>query len=386
MVLKSRSKFRVIHPQSLNTDQQKALAELYLPLMGQQAYALYHLLNAEGSFTDEEIKTISRLILILGTDIDGINASFKVLEQFKLIRTFYNKNTELFHFEIQFPLNGSDFLMQAAFGRFFIKKMGKRQYKQTSKLFQVKELSEDDLEITSNFDLSVLKDWDDENERSFEELKQKLYETTHIEFDINEFLNGYSTLLMPVSLRTKANLKTISQMATVYSIDIETMRKIVAQSINIDEGTLDNEALRKRCLAVRSKGAESTPDEYDVTSVQYLYNLKGKTEVDPWEKKLLEELNMEYHMSRDVINYLFRYVYDNHNGRITANLTKAVAKDWSLHNVTTIDQAQEYVRNLTSRSRSKAPDFILKKNTKQESASMDEIRSRIFGEVDNEEI
>ena len=52
MVLKGKNKFRVIHPQSLNTDQQKSLAELYLPLMGQQAYALYHLLNAEGYFTE----------------------------------------------------------------------------------------------------------------------------------------------------------------------------------------------------------------------------------------------------------------------------------------------------------------------------------------------
>ena len=53
MVLKGKNKFRVIHPQSLNTDQQKSLAELYLPLMGQQPYALYHLLNAEGYFTNE---------------------------------------------------------------------------------------------------------------------------------------------------------------------------------------------------------------------------------------------------------------------------------------------------------------------------------------------
>ncbi len=307
MVLKGKSKFRVIHPQSLNTDQQKSLAELYLPLMGQQAYALYHLLNAEGYFTDE-INTISRLILILDTNIDGINESFKILEQFKLIRTFYNRNTELLHFEIQFPMNGSDFLMQAAFGRFFIKKMGKRQYRQTSKLFQVKELSEDDLEITSNFDVSVLKDWDDENERSFEELRRKLYETTHIEFDIKAFVTGYSTLLLPSSLRTKDNLKMIAQMGTVYSIDIPTMRKIVAQSVNIDEGTIDMEALRKRCIAVRSKGAQSNPDDYDVTPVQYLYNLKGQQEVEPWEKKLLEEISMEYHLSTEVTNYLLRYV------------------------------------------------------------------------------
>ena len=380
MVLKGKNKFRVIHPQSLNTDQQKSLAELYLPLMGQQAYALYHLLNAEGYFTDE-INTISRLILILDTNIDGINESFKILEQFKLIRTFYNRNTELLHFEIQFPLNGSDFLMQAAFGRFFIKKMGKRQYKQTSKLFQVKELSEDDLEITSNFDVSVLKDWDDENERSFEELKRKLYETTHIEFDIKAFVNGYSTLLLPSSLRTKDNLKMIAQMGTVYSIDIPTMRKIVAQSVNIDEGTIDMEALRKRCIAVRSKGAENNPDDYDVTPVQYLYNLKGQQEVEPWEKKLLEEISMEYHLSREVTNYLLRYVYENHDKRITSNLTKAVARDWSVHNITTVEQAKEYVNSLSKKSSrsSKVPDFTIKK-TPKEKVSIDEIRSRIFQE------
>ncbi|MBR2746134.1 MAG: DnaD domain protein [Erysipelotrichaceae bacterium] len=380
MILKTRNKFRVIHPQSLNYQQQMALAELYLPLMGQQAYALYHLLNAEGGFNGE-VNSISRLIKILDTDIDKINESFRLLEQFRLIRTFYNKNTDMLHFEIQFPMNGSDFLMQAAFGRFFIKKMGKQQYNQTSSLFQVKELSEDDLEVTSNFDISVLADWDDDSERSFEELKKKLYDTTYIEFDIKEFLNGYSMLRMPGELRTAENLKIIAQMGSVYSIDIPTMRKIVAQSIDTDTMTLDQEALRKRCLAAKSKGNENSLDEYDINSVQYLYNLKGQYEVDPWEKKMLEEISLEYHLSRDVINYMLRYVYDNHDKRISTNLAKAVAKDWTLHGISTIEQAQEYVSSLNKKSvRSKLPDFSLKKKQASDKLSMDEIRSQIFKE------
>lgn len=380
MILKTRNKFIVIHPQSLNYQQQMALAELYLPLMGQQAYALYHLLNAEGGFNGE-VNSISRLIKILDTDIDKINESFRLLEQFRLIRTFYNKNTDMLHFEIQFPMNGSDFLMQAAFGRFFIKKMGKQQYNQTSSLFQVKELSEDDLEVTSNFDISVLADWDDDNERSFEELKKKLYDTTYIEFDIKEFLNGYSMLRMPGELRTAENLKIIAQMGSLYSIDIPTMRKIVAQSIDTDTMTLDQEALRKRCLAAKSKGNENSLDEYDINSVQYLYNLKGQYEVDPWEKKMLEEISLEYHLSRDVINYMLRYVYDNHDKRISTNLAKAVAKDWTLHGISTIEQAQEYVSSLNKKSvRSKLPDFSLKKKQASDKLSMDEIRSQIFKE------
>ena len=173
----------------------------------------------------------------------------------------------------------------------------------------------------------------------------------------------------------------IAQMGTVYSIDIPTMRKIVAQSVNIDEGTIDMEALRKRCIAVRSKGAENNPDDYDVTPVQYLYNLKGQQEVEPWEKKLLEEISMEYHLSREVTNYLLRYVYENHDKRITSNLTKAVARDWSVHNITTVEQAQEYVNSLSKKSSrsSKVPDFTIKK-TPKEKVSIDEIRSRIFQE------
>ena len=380
MILKTRNKFRVIHPQSLNYQQQMALAELYLPLMGQQAYALYHLLNAEGAFNDE-VNTITRLIKILDTDIEKINESFRLLEQFKLIRTFYNNNTDMLHFEIQFPMNGSDFLMQAAFGRLFIKRMGKRQYKQTSSLFQVKELSEDDLEVTSNFDISMLADWDDNNERSFEELKQKLYETTHIEFDIKEFLNGYSMLRMPGELRTAENLKIIAQMGSIYSIDIPTMRKIVAQSIDTDKMTFDQEALRKRCLSAKSKGSDSNLDEYDINSVQYLYNLKGQYDVDQWEKKMLEEISLEYHLSRDVINYMMRYIYENHDRRISTNLAKAVAKDWSLHGIAAIDQAKEYVSSLNKKSTgSKLPDFSLKKKKTTDKLSMDEIRSQIFKE------
>ena len=86
MVLKGKNKFRVIHPQSLNTDQQKALAELYLPLMGQQAYALYHLLNAEGYFTDEERKRMVEALRCVDLVIPEENWEQKIndVQEFKI--------------------------------------------------------------------------------------------------------------------------------------------------------------------------------------------------------------------------------------------------------------------------------------------------------------
>ena len=90
---------------------------------------------------------------------------------------------------------------------------------------------------------------------------------------------------------------------------------------------------------------------------------------------------MEYHLSREVTNYLLRYVYENHDKLSTSNLTKAVARDWSVHNITTVEQAQEYVNSLSKKSSksSKVPDFTIKK-TPKEKVSIDEIRSRIFQE------
>ena len=81
----------------------------------------------------------------------------------------------------------------------------------------------------------------------FNSLKETLYESEKIEFDINRFNRECREIIMPHGLRTPANMKTIAQMGTVYGIDVDTMKKLVGKAVDIEEGDTP-EILQKRVM------------------------------------------------------------------------------------------------------------------------------------------
>ena len=374
MELKGTDRFIVNRPTSLISDYHTSLAVLYLPLIGSTAHSLYYVLLAQKGDND-----INYLCQTLDKDIDKVTKALISLEQYQLVRSFINKTTKVFRFELSSPLTCSDFLNHVVFGRMFLKSQGERLFASLSNRFSKEKNSGDDLELTSNFDLSLLKGYDIADEDKFNRLKENLYEKTDIKFDINKFLRGLNTIAVPLSVRTDENLKLIAQMGTVYGVDEETMKRNVARSLDKETYQFDPEKLRDLCLISKKKDVLNQERTYDMPPVDFLYNLQSGVNVTSSDKKIIETLKTDYHLSDEVTNYLLEYVFENNNKRISWNYTEQIAKDWLIHKVNTLEDAKGYV-NKGINKRSSAPDFVLETNNNVESQNLQQLRAQLFRE------
>ncbi|MBQ1304242.1 MAG: hypothetical protein IIY51_05030, partial [Erysipelotrichaceae bacterium] len=212
MEIKGSNRYRVTQLLSLNNENLLALAVLYVPFIGTRGLSLYQMLAAEANRRSYEM-TLDRICTLLDMNINELAESIKLLEQFKLLKTFYNRHDDSFRFELQPPLSVNKFLSHEVFSRLYAKKVGNRQYEITKTLHLTEKLQdENDLEVTSQFDISLFNSkWDMSDELNFSKVSRNDYQDIKPEFDINAFLRGFSMLQMPPEFRTRANLELIAQ-------------------------------------------------------------------------------------------------------------------------------------------------------------------------------
>ena len=385
MEIKGSNRYRVTQFLSLNNENMLSLAVLYLPFIGNNGLSLYHLLSAEANRRNYEM-TIDRLCTLMDVTINDLAASLKLLEQFKLVKTFYNRKDDSLRFELQQPLSVSKFLQHDVFSRLYMKKVGKKQFDITCQLHLNEKFDdENDMEITSQFDLTLFNSkWNLNDELNFNKINREAYQDIKPDFDINAFLRGFSTVLMPSEFRTKEYLDLIAQMATVYSIDIPTMRVYVTDCINIDNGTFDIDALRSKCINSKKVSIVKGENSYDVPPVQFLYNLQNGLAVSSSDKKLLEYMQVELKLNREVINFLVEYVFNSNNKILSKNYMEKIATSWALKGIDTLEKAQNAVNIQPAKRYSKVPDFKNNNYEKtEESQSYDDLMNKLFNKEGN---
>ena len=104
MEIKGSNRYRVTQLLSLNNENLLALAVLYVPFIGTRGLSLYQMLAAEANRRSYEM-TLDRICTLLDMNINELAESIKLLEQFKLLKTFYNRHDDSFRFELQPPLS-----------------------------------------------------------------------------------------------------------------------------------------------------------------------------------------------------------------------------------------------------------------------------------------
>ena len=163
--------------------------------------------------------------------------------------------------------------------------------------------------------MAVLKNWSEAEEQLYQQLKQPIYKEDAIEikFDYERFIRslGDSVLLFPYSLRTKENMQTIGQLATLFSITPEKMKTLVAKSIDIETNTFDREKLKRLCLNEKTVDVVEGSNEYDLSPVSFLYLKQGV----PYLMliKAFEYLQIQLQMKPEVVNVLIEHCLENTN-------------------------------------------------------------------------
>lgn len=326
-----------------------SLQLLYFPLIGNDAMNLYQTLIAIASCP----QTIHNHILICNItnmSMDMIEKSRHVLEQYLLMKTFYNTDKRSYIYQMFIPKDGNDFLRHELFGRLYMKKMGRQVYEFNKLSFTHEHTDRNDYqEITLPFANILKEDWEDKEEAQFLKIKPQqdmLYQNDMpLSFNYDRFLNGYSKTLFPLSQRNAKNLRNIGELATIHGIDEMTMRKLVSQSMNLKDNTLNVELLKKKARAAKSLFKEpETKDPYQMAPVRFLQHRQNGVEVSSSDRYLIETLISEYRLKPEVVNALIEYVLEKTNQRFTKAYVQKVASVWVRLKIDSLDKALEHIK------------------------------------------
>lgn len=333
----------------LTAERSAVLSMLYFPLIGSDAINLYHLLYALGT-RKQKIKNHLLIEALSAQSNALLEKSRRLLEQYLLLKTYYRSADNQYLYQVFLPLSGNDFLRHEVFGRLYMKKMGKQVYEFNKLSFApVSHDLQEYQEITMPFTNILTKDWKDKEEEQFRKSrpKQELYlqNDLPLSFQFDRFLQGFSAAVFPLSARNEKNLRSIGELATIHGIDEMTMRRLVSQSMNLKDNTLDLEKLRKKARNVQSEWKEQDEEHpYQLPPVQFLQNKQRGIPVSRSDKLLIELLISEFRLKPEVVNVLIEYVLQKTNQKFPKSYVERVAGEWVRLHIETSEEALAHIK------------------------------------------
>lgn len=316
---------------------------LYTPLIGMDAATLYHTMLGIGT-RHAKIKNHLLIASISKLSMEVMEKSRRVLEQYLLVKTFYDAIHNAYIYQLFMPKEGNEFLRHEVFGRLYIKEMGKQVY-EFNKLCFAHDIEDKRQyqEITIPFENVLKEEWEDEQEALFKQMKPSndmVYQNDiPLSFNFDRFLSGYSTMVFPLSARTGENLHAIGELATIHGISEMEMRKLVSQCIDLKTGRLNIEALKKKARSAKPVYEENKHDPYALPPVIFMQKKQNGVKVSNADKYLIENLITEFKMKPEVVNVLIEYVLETTNQRFTRNYVEKVAGVWIRLGIDTSEKA-----------------------------------------------
>ena len=348
----SKDKCRIEIVGEMSLERYASLIMLYQPLIGNDACMLYQCMFAIGT-RHQKIRNHLLLEKLSGQSVERIQKNRQLLEQYLLIKTYFNGVDNSYIYQLYMPKTGNEFLRHEVFGRLYLKKLGKQVY-EFNKLCFANDFEDKDCfqEITSPFENILIQNWKDSEEERFQKIKpdgdqnRLLHADVPLNFNYDRFLQDYSTTLFPNWCRTEQNLRTIGELATIHGISEMDMRKYVSQSINLKNHTLNVELLKSKVRkAKRSVQVDLDPvNPYSLPPVVFLQNKQHGVPVTKSDAYLIETLITEFKLCPEVVNVLIEYVLNKTNQRFTKNYVEKVASVWVRLKIDTSEKALALIK------------------------------------------
>lgn len=324
---------------------------LYAPLIKSEACLLYELLLS----LDNCPITLEKLVMLYGGHKNRFEAMRKTLEQFDLIKTYFDGIHQEWLFEVLPPLSANCFLLHDTFSRLFLNECGSKHFDWIKIHFNEQEDKDGFIDVSEHMDVTKLSAWSDKKEEMYLNLVPK-EEKKEYKFDFDTFLKG-ADRIFPMRYRTKENLSKIADLATVHGINALDMRKYVQRSINPSTHIFDFEKVKRQVYANRTK-VEPIKDPYQLSPVQFLvYKQKGAPVVES-DKRLIEKLVHDYHFSNEVLNILIEYCLKQTNQQFSRAYVEKVAASWIRLDIDSKEKALAMFEQDKQKNKEKAlPDW-----------------------------
>lgn len=358
--------YEIIMKNKFESWERQILSTLYLPIIGFEAFTLYlALLNdAEFSKTERNISfDINHLEIMTSMSENKIEASRKILESLKLIKTFENRTDNSLVLYLFSPLEPDDFFNAPLLNNLLIARIGSDEYEKIR--FLLRESSKNlsnHMDISANFnevfpDATKYPDFDHEISFNTKNAHRKL-EISSSEFEIIKSILGKQDIVIDFS---EMDLKMLAEIKDAYNLN-ETQ---VAEGIKFAyDFKLAKLSRRKLCDKanelinqvdeivvsptedVRNKREMVKALEFEMhKSEAYLKAITKSKSISPTEIALIKELRNSYKLHDSVINALIDFSYLKNDRKVVANYILKIGATLSEKAINSPIAAMNYLKD-----------------------------------------
>ena len=345
----------------------KTVLQLYQPLIGMEATALYLTLNSE---LDQMTLTkspslISRLCKLSGFSLNSLQESFDKLEAVGLVCSYVKQtNDNRYLFDLKMPLSPQEFINHQILNR-LLKDRLKDEYEKTIAIFQTYNVNLNDYqEMTASFTDVFEIHHHEKNILKEKKYKQKIHNSIENSYDLTLFYQGIENLQLSKKMFDQEDEKIIQQLGILYHINALDMQDLVKQSMI--ENHLNSRLLAQNCrnyydLKMPEKFIEvfhkQSPLLHEQTGkssldkhIYYLENISpydllkdkmGGKEPLKRDLQVVESVLTTLQLEPGVVNVLIETTLQKCNQSLPKNFIEALGSQWKRKKIKTVQEAIE---------------------------------------------
>ena len=408
----------------LSDSDRKVLIDLYQPLVGAGAIALFFKLWSDCE-NDKETGFYSIDKLLTNMKITGqdLISQRKHLEALGLLKTYEKKidaGKSTYMFCLYAPKQPSEFFDDPFFSSLLTKYIGKKDVQRLVLLYKTKIDTNGYKDITSTFgevfsnDMTSLK-FNDSIDAS--QIKGRKNIDVYTNFDQAKFVGLLvENLHLEKDFLSKKELENIAKISAIYGIDENTavnyleyycnFKGTVGKRIDFDKLTKTYKNLNNYLSVLPKKENVSTTivsseeKELDTNgkyadfiklmeetpSARLLSMLQNNTVPSDADLGIIEMLATNYKFSNGVINVLIRYTLDMKDNTLPRKYIEKVAASLVREGVTTVVEALNYLNKVNKKSKEKKESTTYKPNKDKKFFDDENDKIKFNPELEDEDV
>jgi len=363
---------------SILTDfDRKIVCELYQPLIGHSALAVYFTLWSEHErYLD--VFTHDHLFAVMQINAGAFTKAKAALEAVGLLKTYYKKENEIryFIYELYAPKTPFEFFDDALFSGLLNKYLGEKEARRLSTYFKDEEKPHDYRDVTASFIEVFNPNFDDPAFKLGQknDAKGRVVGKATVSFDFNVFFNEIKDKgALQQSALSQPQLTEIERIAMLYGIDEESMANLVLHAYHPEAvkeeridfyrlGTLCREETKYKNVWKSQKGANSLPTSSTAIAEKiklmeesspkdYLRFKQNNTIPTKPDLVLIDDISSKLGLTNPVINALVDYVLEVNKNVLSRALTEKIGASLAREQVATAIDAMNFLRKIHNSTR-----------------------------------
>lgn len=369
MVLPADS-YIVVNKSIITEIDKKILIDLYQPIIGSKAVALYFTLLNDLGKKDLITKELTHhhLLSVMQMSLEDILKSREKLEGIGLLDTYIKKGpVNNYVYVIYSPLPANEFLNHPILNIVLYNHIGKTEYNNIISSYKLPRTNLKDYEkVTLKFDevySSVPVNTYFSSEQLIQKTKGEIAFKNALDFEL--LIEGLETSPISEKAFTKEVRSLINNLSFLYDIDIVTMQNLIKACLN-EKGLIDKETLRKSArnyYQFENNGNLPTLLHYSQPShlkspsgnisnkgkmiytfentnpYQFLKSKQKDGKVITRDLKIIENLLIDLKLTPAVVNVLIDYVLRTNNKKLNKTYIETIASHWKRLGIETAEEA-----------------------------------------------